>query len=854
MPFGPGSRLGPYEIIAPAGAGGMGEVYRARDIRLGRTVAIKVLPQEFSSDARLRVRFEREAKAISALTHPNICTLYDVGRENETDYLVMEFCEGETLAARLKRGAMPPSDAARIGADVASALAGAHERRLIHRDVKPDNIMLTRSGTRLLDFGLAGAEPEASHAETVSESTATAGIAGTLAYMAPERFEGEPADARSDIWSLGAIVYEMATGRPGFRGGSRTEVIVSVLTRDPDFEVIADPSLRHLVRKCLRKSPDQRWQSARDVADELRWIAEHGAGRRRVAVSAIGGIAALLAIAVAGVAGWATWHARPNADLPRLSVALPAESRLVTDTPSFALSPDASHIAFSIHRNEKHEIYSRPLDGFEPTLVAYGMNPVFSPNGRWIAFVRGRTLYKAPVDGGREHALAELESNPRGITWAPDGTIYFAIGFEGGLAKVSEDGSGFAIVTTPDASRDEKSHRWPHALPYGKHLLYTIVTGRMTSFSDAQIAVVSLESGRARTILQDGSSPTYVRTGHLVFARDRALMVVPFDLETLTVRGSPVPLLEDVLFTSISGAAHYAVADRAGTLAYAGGAYQTHSSFEIVDRRGGVREEFTVPRIVDAFRASPDSGRLAIQASAANDDIWSWDVQRRTLTRVSREAGDELRPTWAPDGKSILFIGRKRLYRQAADGSAPAELLLEGRIVSLASCSPGCEAVAFTVADRSRDIRILQPHRGTQPSLFAGTPFDEISPEFSPDGRSIAYVSNESGTWEIYLRPLSGSGRAQVSAGGGGEPRWSRDGDELYYRRGDQFFAVSMGPESPLEVGPPQLLFRLPRIRYWDVFGDGFILLKEQPPPFLASGIHILPDWLDEMDARVRRR
>ncbi|HVT45238.1 MAG TPA: protein kinase [Thermoanaerobaculia bacterium] len=856
-----GTRLGPYEIAGRIGAGGMGEVYRAIDTRLDRTVAIKILPLSLSEDPRRLARLKREAKAISSLTHPNICRLYDVGRDDGIEFLVMEHLDGETLADRLVNGPLSLAKALRTGVEIASALAEAHRQQIVHRDVKPSNIVLTPSGAKLIDFGLARDDAPSDTTETQRAITEEGSAPGTLAYMAPEQLEGRPADSRSDLWGLGIVLFEMVAGRHPFEGTSRAELISGILTRDPDLDAIRIPALRHVIARCLAREPDDRWQSARDAAEQLRWIGEGGApkdvqpGRRRATLIS-------LIVLVSTLAGFAVWKIsrakRPS--LPSsLSIAFPAGARLRGfDIPRLAISPDGRQVVFSILR-ERIELVSRPLDRFDQIVLARGGdNPVFSPDGEWIAFAHGLKLLKIRAAGGPVTELGDLPQNPRGIAWGPDGSIYFALGYSGGLARISADGSGYRELTTPDESADENSHRWPDVLPDGKHVLFTIRTSRISSFDEARIAVLSLETGRWRTVLEGGYSARYLSTGHLVYVQSESLTVIPFDLKTMSVRGPAVPLIRDVMCDETTGAAQYAVADQAGSLIYVAGGSRTYDSeFLIVDRQGAVTRSLAIPRFVTSFRVSPDAKQLAIQVAAANDDVWTWDLEREILTRVSFESGDEWYPSWTPDGGSLLFNGRRGLLRKPVDGSGTTELLVEARTTNYPSPSPDGRQIAYGVRHPStgNDIWILPLDGERRPRVFANTVYDEVSAMFSPDGKWVAYWSDESGAPEIYLRPVSGSGRIQVSSGGGMLPLWSRDGRWLYYRWAAEFFAVPVVPGERPSIGKPQLMFRITEpTREWDVLGEQFILLKAAEQPALASGINIVPNWFDEVKARAPRK
>lgn len=864
MTLATGTSLGPYEIEKAIDAGGMGEVYLAKDTRLGRSVAVKVLPEGFTSDPRRRERFAREARALSSLTHPNICQIFDVGQSDGIDFLVMEYLEGDTLALRLMHGALPPSQVLTIGTEIASALESAHRQGIVHRDVKPSNIMLTRTGAKLLDFGLVKDEPRIESARTLS-LTEEGSTPGTLQYMAPEQFNGT-ADARSDVWSLGTVLYEMATGRPPYEGSSRAALSAAILSRDPDLAAVGSDGLRHTVERCLARDPEDRWQSARDVADELRWIARESPRRRRRASirTAALVLTALALLSAAGFMAW-SWSRRTEHEIPlRLSIALPRGEKLRSTTyPVLAISPDGRSVVFRTIDDARYDRFGnegsfwvRVLDQFESRNLSEsgGHSPVFSPDGEWIAYVHGGKLKKMRAGGGPAYDIVAMTGSPRGLAWSPDGNLYFAKSHSGGISRVASDGSGLTELTVPDESAGENSHRWPHALPDGRHLLITIRTSRIESFDQATIALLSLETGRWRKLFDGGSHAHYVPTGHIVFIQDGSLMAIPFDLTTLSVRGSPVPLVHGVQYDSSTGTGQFSIAE-AGTLIYASGpAWPKPTEFLRMDRAGAIIDTCTVQKGVDSFRTSPDSRTIAIHASAANDDIWTYDIERETLSRATSRPGDEVWPAWTPDGTTLIFGGQGGLYRQAADGSGEAQLVTPG-LNSHPSCSPDCKLIAYSSyhPGSASDIRIVSTDGSEPPVPFVGTPANEYGPEFSPDGRWISYVSNESGLPEVYLRPITGGGRIQISSQGGLSPRWSRNGKELYFRFGDEFFAVPISLEDRPSAGTAELMFRITGIRGMDILGDDFLLQKSPDDRDIPSGINVVPDFFREITARVPR-
>ncbi len=543
-----------YEIVAPVASGGMGEIYRARDSRLDRTVAIKTLPTDLAFNPERLERFEREARAVAGLSHPNICTLFDVGHQNGIDFLVMEYLEGETLAERLaSRGALPVDQVLRYAIEITEALDRAHRSGIVHRDLKPANIMLTATGAKLLDFGVAKSRPETAPIDMPTEATrqpltAEGSLIGTLQYMAPEQLEGREADSRTDLFALGAIIYEMATGRRAFTGRTQASVIAAILSTEPppmsSIQPLAPPQLERLVRVCLAKDPYDRWQSARDLLRELKWIGgDISEPRRQVGILTsarfIRGGAILAVLAAAGLGGAAAWRALRTKPIPaRVTQTVltlqPAQSLVTLDTPAAVISPDGSRIVFVGEASDTTQrLYLRDLsrptaDPIPETDGAY--NPFFSPDGQWLAFFADGKLKKVSLSGGAARVVCDAPTADRGAAWTPAGTIVFPPSYYTGLSRVAADGGTPQTLTTPDRSRDEKSHRLPEALPDGRAVLMTIGSADISSFDDAHVDLLEMESGSRRTIIEGGASARYAPTGHLVYARAGSLLAVPFDL------------------------------------------------------------------------------------------------------------------------------------------------------------------------------------------------------------------------------------------------------------------------------------------------------------------------------------
>ena len=876
MSLSPGTRLGPYEVTAPIGAGGMGEVYRARDTRLDRTVAIKVLPASLAGDSQFRERFDREARALSALSHPHICTLHDIGEYDGKPFLVMEHLQGQTLAERLAGGAMSVDEALGVGIQIAGALDAAHRRGIVHRDLKPSNIVLTKGGAKLLDFGLAKtgapavAASGASLAPTFEGSlTAQGTILGTIQYMAPEQIEGLEADARTDIFAFGVVLYEMVTGRKAFDGRTPASLIGAILKDQPPPVSLVQPlsprSLDRVIRRCLAKDPDDRWQTARDLCAELLWIGEPDveaatASRppaRRIWIERIAWIAVAVGLAAAGA--WLSRPEGPGVAPARLMLALPGGMTIGPESGGdrlLAISPDGRRLAFRGTLRGRTQIYVREIDQFDVVPVRGtegGADPFFSPDGQSLGFVSDGKLKTISIGGGP--AIAVSDAATRGASWGPDGMIVFTTSIAAGLSRVSASGGTPAAVTNPDAS--ERSHRWPSLLPGGRAVLFTAQpTG--DSFEDAVIMVRSLDTGEQRVVVRGGTSAAYVPSGHVVFGRGGTLMAVPFDLQRLEPTGAPAPVLEGVTMFVGSGAAQYAVSEIGSIVYLPGGSTDVPRELLWVDRKGSPVPVGDVRRAYLDVALSPDGRRVAsaIAAPGGSPDIWIYETARASSTRLTFGAEPELAPAWTADGRYVTFVGggatERGVYRKAFDGSGREE-----RILNVTSASrtwhPGGEWLAYT---RGGDIYVGRAGATTaEATPFVATPAVEVFPAFSPDGRYLAYQSNESGGFEIYVEPFpKGEGRWQVSVDGGLRPRWARTGRELFFRSGNSVMAVSVALKPVFSAGTPRALFEGAYGPAYDVAPDGRFLMVRGSQPQDVTRLNLVLNWLEEIKARTQSR
>ena len=880
LPLVPGTRLGPYEILSPLGAGGMGEVYKGRDTRLDRTVALKVLPGHTAHDPALRERLEREARLISSLDHPRICALYDIGHQNGIDFLVMQFLDGETLAERLARGALPIDLAFKYAIEIAEALDVAHRAGVIHRDLKPGNVMLTKSGAKLLDFGLAKASPLGASPDgaTVQKSITQEGtILGTFQYMAPEQLEGLEADPRTDIFALGTLLYEMATGRRAFEGKTRTSLIAAIVSAEPrplrEIQPLTPPAFEHVIQRCLAKEPEDRWQSAHDVAEELRWI---GSGSSEAAAPITSShtfrrrlpwfVASLLGVIAAAAVAWAVFRPQPPRRILRTTIALPPGYRMTGDSTSdLTISRDGSRVAFAATTGDGGgtTVWLRPLDQLGANrVVDRARVPVFSPDGKWLAIVTGGKLQKIPVGGGAPIALAEASFISRGLDWGTDGFIYYSPAPEAGIWRVPAGGGEAQPLTEPDPKRNENSHRWPQLLPDEKHLLMTIRGTTIVSFDEAEIAVLSLESRKWETVLRGGSMGRYVPTGHLVFVRGGALHAVPFDLKTLQVTGTPLTVIENVAWYPSTGAGKIAFS-QTGNLVFANGRAGGTMNHIVALGPGGTAVLSKEPRSVFEPAVSPDMRYVAVRMAQANDDIWIFDVARSSFTRLTYEPGDEGAPEWVGKGSHVAYVSSLgprdfRIMVRAADGSGDARTAWRSTTpLAFLASSPDGERLAFvTITSQTQtDIWLLSLRDGTaQP--FLRTPAGETSPAFSPDGQWLAYVSLDApGKPEVFVRSVApGGGRWQVSTEGGREPRWTGDGRFIVFRKGNAALRVAVTPSADsLSFGNPEPYLPLGRLSdVFDLAPDGRLFGVQRAEEVVGvTSLVFVENWFADLERRV---
>jgi len=893
MPLSTGTRLGPYEILALIGAGGMGEVYRANDTRLNRTVAVKVLNPHLAGRAEWRQRFEREARAVASLNHPHICQLYDIGHQDGIDFLVMEYLEGETLSARLSTGPLAIDKLLEYAIQIADALAQAHRQGVYHRDLKPGNVMLTKAGAKLLDFGLAklrGPEVAAKNLSTlpteVDGLTQKGTILGTFQYMSPEQVEGRDTDGRSDVFSFGAVLYEMAAGSKAFTGRTQASLIAAILGAEPPplstLQPSAPPELGRLVKTCLEKDPDERWQSARDLLRELKRIAamgpaaQPGAARDR----AQRGWRARLFWPVAAVAVFALLflalvYLRPapaELNAVRFSISPPVKAIL---SGPIAVSPDGLSLAFSARLADgKTSLWVRRLD----TLAARelpgsegGAYPFWSPDSRSLGFFAEGKLKTLALSGGAPLSLC-VASDPRGGAWSAAGVIVFSPNASDGLYRIPASGGVPVAVTKLDASGIEATHRWPQLLPDGRRFLYFQWSGQLENRGiysgsvdgkDPQRQVLRTERLALYT------TPHNATTAYLLFLRGRTLMRQPFDLARLELSGEPTPVGEQVWqHGSLWGLAAFSVSDH-GVLAYRTGGLQT-IQLAWFDREGQSLGPVGPSETISEPMLSPDEKRVVVTRSDPGSQagaVWLLDLSRGGIfTRFTFEPSPHYSPVWSPDGSRIVFSSSRGraldLYVKSSSGAGKEELLLTSAATKYPDdWSPDGRFILYEVADPKTnfDVWALPLSGDRKPFPVVQGQFGELLSRFSPDGRWIAYCSDESAKHEVYVQPFAGGpgagggaagGKWQVSSHGGIEPNWRRDGKELFYLAPDgSLMAVEVKAGATFETTVPKALFRRPVAdlgfeRSYSVSRDGRrFLLPTYTEEAAAAPITVVVNW-----------
>jgi Tol biopolymer transport system component len=867
-----GDLLGPYEIVAPLGAGGMGEVYRARDTRLNRTVAIKVLPEQLAGDRQFRERFDREARAISSLDHPHICALYDVGEQNGTAFLVMQYLEGETLADRLQKGALPFGQGIEYAVQIADALDRAHRAGIVHRDLKPGNIMLTKSGAKLLDFGLAktSAASAASGLSMLPTTppglTAQGTILGTFQYMAPEQLEGREADARTDIFAFGAVVYEMLTGRKAFEGKSQASLISAIMSSQPkalsSLQTLAPPALDQLLARCLAKDTDDRWQSARDVKLQLEWVAEPGSTgvgpivpakdwRHRIAWAvAASALAGLLLLGGA----FALRRAPDMPVKPVQFVVLPPENASFTNDAGLqAVAPDGQQIVFSAAAGGPPVLWLRPLDSLVSRPLAgteEAVLPFWSPDNRSVGFFARGKLKTVEVAGGSPQTLADAPF-ALGGTWGRDGVIVFSPNLLSPLLQIPATGGNVKPVSNLNERAGQSLHVGPSFLPDGRRFLF------WAGPADPGVYVGSLDSNEAKFVLRSDSAATYSWPGYLLFMRESTVMAQVFDAPQMSATGEPQRVAEEVdRFISQPG---FSVSDNGVLVFRPANAGQTELAW--FDRTGKRLATVAPAGEYSNFSLSPDENHVAFDRDTATaaPDVWVMDLRRQVTERFTFAPAVDNVPIWSADGRNVIFAAVRGvgldIYQRSSNASGPDEVLLKldapPIMVPSDSSSDGRYLTYYSTDLKTRrDIWALPLSGDRKPFPVVHGEFNETESQFSPDTKWIAYVSDESGTPQIYVQsfPML-TGKWQVSTEGGFQPRWRRDGKELFYLSPTgKLMAVAVKSGATFEAEAPRPLFetKLDRaaLRHtYAVSANGTRFLLNLPIEGATPPLTVLLNW-----------
>ena len=876
--------LGPYEVLTPIGAGGMGEVYRARDTRLDRIVAVKILPSNLAADPDAQQRFDREARTISGLSHPNICHLYDVGTQDGISYLVMEYLEGDTLADRLRKGPLPLDQVLKCGIEICDGLEKAHRSGVVHRDLKPGNIMLTRSGAKLMDFGLAKPVLPASVASSsLTQTLATPQhpltqegmVVGTFQYISPEQLEGKEADVRSDIFALGTVLYEMVTGRRAFEGKTTASTIAAILAADPpsisSVQPMSPPALEGLVRNCLVKDPDERVQTAHDVKLQLKGIPGGGSSQgipiSRVVTHGrwdhLGWLfAGILLLSLVGGA-WAWWRGSHQA-APAMYFLSSAPSPAATVT----LSPNGrtlALVAYSEQANKNviwiHEVGARNTTVLQGTEGA--TYPFWSPDGHALGFFAQGKLKTIDVASGRSAQMIADAPFGRGGAWGRDGVILYTPDAWSGLYRVSSSGGTPAKVSQPDPAEGQVSHRWPVFLPDGRHFLY-LACNFSGKLDKNEIFVGSLDSAEKRPVVNASSNAVYVEPGYLVYWRDNALVAQRFDLRNYTLVGEPRIVSDAVQYFPQTDFAVFAVSGSTLVAQTGLGKGANNSQLTWFDRRGKQVGTVGPPDQVANPKLSPDGRRVAVDQTDTDGrhvNIWVHDLVNNGAARLGFGPWLEQVTVWSPDGKRVVYTSNEKLffslYEKNSDGSGSSENIFDAGSPQQGPWDWSRDG-KYLLARKDRELWYLTVP-GWQARPLLQTQFLIRNAQFSPDGKFVSYASSETGTWEVYVSPFPAfNSKWQVSRGGGEEPRWRRDGKELFYLApGGTLMAVDVKTGAGFEAGSPTALF-LTHLRQpisamdffsYDVTDDGQkFLVNAKLDTSNAAPLAVILNWLSEME------
>ncbi len=888
-----GQTVSHYKIIEKLGEGGMGVVYKAEDTTLDRLVALKFLPEHLSASEQDKTRFIQEAKAASAINHPNICTIYSIDSHENQLFIVMEFVDGQTLRSKMKSLAasgIPMKQAIDIGIQIADGLAAAHEKGIVHRDIKPENIMIRKDGiAQIMDFGLA-------KLRGVSRLTKEGSTVGTAGYMSPEQVQGQDADHRSDTFSLGALLYELFTGQLPFKGVHETALMYEIVNVEavpmsslkPDI----DPELDRIVLECLQKEPDERYNAVKDIAKDLKRVkressrskmsrivpalkldapgvalpAKQRAGevvsRKSSLPLILSGLALLAAGVVVGIL-FSLWNTKEDAtsQVMRFSIQLPDSAAIPIGTTGINISPDGKFLSFVVTSGVGSKIMLRSVERetLEPLLGSdfSGVQQtyhVFSPDGKWIAFSNGNIVKKSSVFGGIPVALCDVGGQMRGLWWGKDKNIYVGH-ISSTIYRLSEDGGSVSSVTVLDSASGEISHRFPELLPDGKSILYTIKFNTITTFDEAAIAVFDMKSGTKKILIRGGTFARYVPTGHLVYARGSFVYAVPFDLDKTEITGTPKQLFKGGWMNPFSGETSLAFSDD-GTLLYIprGVESYTVSRVKWLDMQGRTSPLVDTTNSYFSASLSPDGEKVALHVQAANDDVWLYHIGRKNLSRVTFGGGNSGFPVWSADGKYIIYGSESGagtvIYRKPWDGSGKAEVLTSGNRTQYPSAVSPDGKVLSVMQDG--DIWLLSLEGTPKASPFIESPAREANPVFSPDGKYLAFETYESGKAEVVVVPFpSRGGKWQISSGGGSNPIWSPSGKEIYFIQGKSVFAATVQTGESFDYSAPRKILDLPPdgLTLTGISSDGskFVMITLPYQELSASTFTLVTNWYQEL-------
>ena len=866
-----GKTISHYKILEKLGEGGMGVVYKAEDTKLKRTVALKFLPSQALKSEEEKSRFIREAQAAAALSHPNIATVYEIDEVEGKTFIAMEYVEGQSLKEKIESGPLKIEEAIKIAQQIANGLQAAHEKGIIHRDIKSANVMVTRKGeAKIMDFGLA---------KMLSRSlmTKVGTTLGTIAYMSPEQASGEPVDYRTDIWSLGVVLYEMTSGQLPFKGEYEQAIIYSILNEEPEpltaLRTGVPLELERIVNKLIAKDPAARYQHVDELPVDLKAVDLTVTATSKISFAktvvqtekqsaswlrAIPWSITILIAIVALITIWLLPRSKPslvkrsNIVLPESAPIAPIGSApLSIGRPALALSPDGTNFVYVADIGGNTQLYLRPMNQFEATPIpgtegAY--HPFFSPDGHWVGFFVGSEMKKISILGGAPVPICEAV-NSYGASWGPQDRIVFSPNEGGTLSWIS------AVGGTPQVLTEERPrYTWPEILPGGKAVL---VSGSESS----GIRVIFLDSGEEKTLIVNGENPRYLPTGYLVYTRDGRLQAAPFNLVNLKVTGTPVPILDNVRTEAPWGATQCTISND-GTLVYLLGLSEATSTLVWVDRRGSVEQLQFPVETYGTFQLSPDGQRLAIQVQSAKWNIWIYNLVRGSRSKLTLE-GNNMSPIWTPDGKWVTFTsdrtGPYNLFMKSADGSGEIKQLAKNEITQHPyAWSPDGKLLAFTERTQAWDILLISINGKGKLQPFANTRFAEWGPTFSPDDQWIAYVSDEQGQYDVYVQPYPQTGeRWRVSTEGGEEPVWSPNSNELFYRNGRKWMVVAYTTTPKFSTQVPQVLFEGDYInvggRSYDVSPDDqrFLLLKSSEESMAQTQLNVVVNWFEELKRKV---